>query len=239
MLKRIILILLVIVFSCACSCGNKKHEKTNNVEVISEDNCNLLGETLQAFLSQNAKSLKIWSFKEWGCRSTGKQVTKIPMPEGVRISGDALKEFLCLDQVNHYDSRLIKSRSEWVNSLMDSDEEYVYCGTLDVSDSLDCYIYTVEDIEQVGYCDAFALLVKNGRAMGSVQLACEGYGLWDAKESNRISRNTFVVSNTAVDMIDENGNSPEWYYFIRINDDGTVTRSDALESDFNKPTWNR
>ena len=122
---------------------------------------------------------------------------------------------------------------------MDSNEEYVYCGTLDVSDSLDCYIYTVEDIEQVGYCDAFALLVKNGRAMGSVQLACEGYGLWDAKESNRISRNTFVVSNTAVDMIDENGNSPEWYYFIRINDDGTVTRSDALESDFNKPTWNR
>ena len=161
------------------------------------------------------------------------------MPEGVRISGDALKEFLCLDQVNHYDSRLIKSRSEGVNSLMDSNEEYVYCGTLDVSDSLDCYIYTVEDIEQVGYCDAFALLVKNGRAMGSVQLACEGYGLWDAKESNRISRNTFVVSNTAVDMIDENGNSPEWYYFIRINDDGTVTRSDALESDFNKPTWNR
>lgn len=239
MFRRIILILLTIVFSCAYSCGTKKHEKTNNVEVISEDNCNLLGETLQAFLSQNAKSLKIWSFKEWGYRSTGKQVTKIPMPEGVRISGDALKEFLCLDQVNHYDSRLIKSRSEWVNSLMDSNEEYVYCGTLDVSDSLDCYIYTVEDIEQVGYCDAFALLVKNGRAMGSVQLACEGYGLWDAKESNRISRNTFVVSNTAVDMIDENGNSPEWYYFIRINDDGTVTRSDALESDFNKPTWNR
>lgn len=29
------------------------------------------------------------------------------------------------------------------------------------------------------------------------------------------------------------------YYFIRINDDGTVSWSEATESDFNKPTWNK
>ena len=243
MLKRIILILLAIVFSCACSCGNKKHQKVNcvtvQVEQITEDNFNLIGENLHAFLSHNAKPLKKWQFKEWGYRITGKHVSKIPMPEGVRISGDVLKEFLSLDQVNHYDSFLKKSRSEWMEMLLNSEREYVYCGTLDVSDSLDCYIYTVENQKQLGYCDAFALLVKNGKAVGSVQLACEGYGLGDSIKTNRISRNTFVMSSHAVDVIDENSESPGGYYSIRINDDGTITRTNARESDFNKPTWNK
>ena len=243
MLKRIILILLAIVFSCACSCGNKKHQKVNSVTVpveqITEDNFNLIGENLQAFLSHNAKPLKKWQFKEWGYRITGKQVSKIPMPEGVKISGDVLKEFLSLDQVNHYHSILNKSRSEWVDALLNSNIEYVYCGTLGVSDSLDCYIYTVENKEQLGFCDAFVLLAKNDKAIGSVQLACEGYGLGDSIKSNRISRNTFVMSSRAVDVIDENGESPGGYYSIRINDDGTITRTNARESDFNKPTWNK
>ena len=243
MLKRITLILLAIVFSCACSCGSKKHQKTSNVAVsvehITKDNCNLVGESLQAFLSHNAKPLKKWPFKEWGYRIIGNKMYRIPMPEGVRISGDVLKEFLSLDQVNHYHSILKKSRSEWVEMLLNSDTEYVYCGTLAVSDSLDCFIYTEEEKEQVGYCDAFALLVKNGKAVGSVQLACEGYGLGDSIESNRISRNTFVMSSHAVDVIDENGDSPGGYYSIRINDDGTITKSNALESDFNKLTWNK
>lgn len=243
MLRRILLILLAFVFSCACSCGSKKHKKANNVAVsveqITEDNVNLIGENLQAFLSHNAKPLKKWQFKEWGYRITGKQMTKIPMPEGIKISGDVLREFLSLDQVNHYDSFLKKSRNEWVGALLKSDREYVYCGTLDVSDSLNCYIYTVEDKGQVGYCDSFALLVKNGKAVGSVQLACEGYGLGDSIESNRISRNTFVMSSHAVDVIDENGNSPGGYYSIRINDDGTITRTNARGSDFNKLTWNK
>lgn len=243
MLNRIILILLTIVFSCACSCGNKKHQNENSVAVsveqITEDNFNLIGENLQAFLSHNAKPLKKWQFKEWGYRIIGKQVTKIPMPEGIKISGDVLKEFLSLDEVNGYNSIWQKTRSEWVEMLLNSEREYVYCGTLDVSDSLDCYIYTVEDKKELGYCDAIALLVKNGKAVGSVQLACEGYGLGDSIESNRISRNTFVMASFAVDVIDENGNSPGVYYSIHINDDGTITRTNARESDFNKPTWNK
>lgn len=40
-------------------------------------------------------------------------------------------------------------------------------------------------------------------------------------------------------MVDEDGSIPGGYYSIRISDDGTITRSDALESDFNKPTWNK
>jgi hypothetical protein len=243
MLKRIILILLAIVFSCACSCGTKKHQKVNSVaisvEQITEDNFNQIGENLQAFLSHNAKPLKKWQFKEWGYKIVDKKVSKIPMPEGIKISGDVLKEFLSLDQVNHYNSLLKKSRNEWVDALLNSDTEYMYCGTLDVSDSLDCYIYTVENKKQLGYCDAFVLLAKNDNAIGSVQLACEGYGLGDSIESNRISRNTFVMSSHAVDVIDENGNSPGGYYSIRINDDGTITRTNARESDFNKPTWNK
>lgn len=243
MFRRLILILLAIVFTCACSCGSKKHQKTSNVAVsveqITEENCILIGENLQAFLSHNAKPLKKWQFKEWGYIIVDKKVSKIPLPEGIKISGDVLKEFLSLDQVNHYDSFLKKSRSEWVEMLLNSDKEYVYCGTLDVSDSLDCYIYTVEDKGQVGYCDAFALLVRNGKAVGSVQLACEGYGLGDSLESNRISRNTFVMASFAIDMIDENGENPGGYYSLRINDNGTITESKASESDFNKPTWNK
>lgn len=243
MLKRIILILLVIVFSCACSCGNKKHQNTNNValsvEQITEENCNLIGENLQAFLSQNAKPLKKWPFKDWGYRVICRIVYKIPMPKGIRISGDVLKDFLSLDQVNHYDSFLNKSRSEWVNALLNSDTEYVYCGTLDVSDSLDCYIYTVENKEEIGFCDAFALLVKNGRAVEAVQLACEGYGLFDSIVSNRVSRNTFVIASFAVDMIDENGEDVGGYCSISIKDDGTISLADAEKSDFKKPTWDK
>ncbi len=243
MFRRLILILLAIVFTCACSCGSKKHQETSNVAVsveqITEENCNLIGENLQAFLSQNAKPLMKWQFKEWGYRITGKQLSKIPMPEGIKISGDVLKEFLSLDEVNSYNSIWQKTRSEWVEMLLNSEGEYVYCGTLDVSDSLDCYLYTVENKKELGYCDAIALLVKNGKAVGSVQLACEGYGLGDSIKSNRISRNTFVMSSHAVDVIDENGESPGRYYSIRINDDGTITLTNARESDFNKPTWNK
>ncbi len=162
------------------------------------------------------------------------------MPKGIRIRGEELKEFLSLDPVNHYDSTISnKTRSEWVEMLLNSKAEYKYCGTLNVSDSLDCYVYTVEDETQVGYCDAYALLVKNGLAVGTVQLACEGYGLLDSIESNLVARNTFVMSSYAVDMVDEDGSIPGGYYSIRISDDGTITRSDALESDFNKPTWNK
>ncbi|MBO4742614.1 MAG: hypothetical protein J5533_03170, partial [Bacteroidales bacterium] len=108
MFRRLILILLAIVFSCACSCGSKKHQKTSNVAVsveqIPEDNFNLIGENLQAYLSHNARPLKKWPFKEWGYIIVDKKVSKIPLPEGIKISGDVLKEFLSLDQVNHYDS---------------------------------------------------------------------------------------------------------------------------------------
>ena len=202
MLRRFLLISLTILISSACSCEGKKQQKTNHVAVsagqITEENCNLIGENLQAFLTQNAK---------------------IPMPKGVHISGDELKEFLSLDQVNHYDSAWNKSRKEWVDALLNSGTEYKYCGTLDVSDSLDCYVYTAENKEELGYRDAFALLVKNGSAIGSVQFACEGYGLGNSIVSNRVSRNTFVMASFAVDMIDENGDSPGGYYSIRINDD--------------------
>ena len=234
MFRRLILILLAIVFTCACSCGSKKHQKTSPAQVSAEqtaaESCNLIGKNLQAFLSQNAKPLKQWPFKEWRTK-----------PEGERICGDVLKEFLSLDSVNGYNPNPIidMSRSEWVEMLLNSDKEYVYCGTLDVSDSLDCYIYTVEDKGQVGYCDAFALLVRNGKAVGSVQLACEGYGLFNSIRTNRISRDTFVMETFAIDMIDENGENPGGYYSLRINDNGTITESKASESDFDKPTWNK
>ena len=155
MLRRFLLISLTILISSACSCEGKKQQKTNHVAVsagqITEENCNLIGENLQAFLTQNAKPLKKWPFKEWGDRIIGKKVSEIPMPKGVHISGDELKEFLSLDQVNHYDSAWNKSRKEWVDALLNSGTEYKYCGTLDVSDSLDCYVYTAENKEELGY----------------------------------------------------------------------------------------
>ena len=208
-------------------------------EQVATEDLNRVGEKLHEFLTRNGKPLKGWPFKEWGWRLVGNQM-EFKMPKGKRISGEVLREFLNLDQVNHYDARLNlnKSRSEWVEMLINSDEVYIYCGTLDVCDSLNCYIYTVENEKQLGYHDAFALLVKDKSAVGSLQLACEGYGLGDALETNRINRNTFVMSSFAVDVIDENGDSPGGFYSIRINDDGTITRSEALESDFNKPTLN-
>lgn len=234
MLRKILFILLAIVFSCACSGGSKKHNEANRVaapaEQITEEDYNLIGENLQAFLSQNATPLKNWAFMEWGY--------KIPKPKGIRITGDELKEFLSIDKVNNYRPIHNVSRSEWVERLLDSDAEYMFCGTLDLSDSLDCYIYMEEDKEAVGACDAFALLVKNGSVTDKIQLACEGYGMWDSIESNRISRNTIVISSAAVDIVDEDGNNPETYYTIRINDDGSTSWSNASKSDFNKPTWN-
>jgi len=232
MLKRIILISLAVVVCASCSCGGKKHQKTSPAQVSAEqtaaESCNLIGKNLQAFLSQNAKPLKQWPFKEWRTK-----------PEGERICGDVLKEFLNLDLVNRYHSSFEKSRSEWVESLLNSNMVYTYYGTLNVSDSLDCYIYTAEDDTAMEFCDAFALLAKDGKAIETVQLACRGYGLWDSIETNWISRNTFVMASFAVDVIDENDNPMGGYFFIRINDDGTVSWSEATESDFNKPTWNK
>lgn len=240
MFRRFITILLTVLISYACSCGPKKPHKEIITETVSKEqvvteNFNKIGEKLQEFLS-TGKPLKGWPFKEWGWRLVDNQMV-FKMPNGIRITGEVLKEFLSLDHVNHYDSHLGKSRGEWVEMLIHSNEVYEYCGTLDVSDSLNCFVYTIVNEEQVGYHDAFALIVKNDSAVGSIQLACEGYGLFDSIESNRISWNTFVMSSHAVDVIDENGESPGGYYFIRINDDGTATRSNAYESDFDKPTW--
>ena len=241
MFGRFILILLTVLLSSACSCGPKKQHKeiitkTVSKEQIATEDFNKVGEMLQEFLSKNEKPLKGWPFKEWGWSIVGNRM-EFKMPKGEIISGDALMEFLNLDQVNHFDARLNKSRDEWVEMLINTDNVYKYCGTLNVSDNLNCYIYTVVSESQVGYHDAFALIVKDNSAVGTLQLACEGYGLGDALKTNRITRNTFVMSSFAVDVIDENGDSPGAYYSIRINDDGTITRSVALESDFNKPTW--
>jgi len=49
--------------------------------------------------------------------------------------------------------------------------------------------------------------------------------------------NTFVMSSVAVDLIDEDGENVGGYYSIQVNDDGTIKRSESLESAFNKPTW--
>lgn len=232
MLKRIILISLAVVVCASCSCGGKKHQKASPAQVSAEqtadESCNLIGENLRTFLSQNAKPLKQWLFKEWKTK-----------PEGERICGDVLKEFLNLDLVNRYHSFFEESRSEWVESLFNSNMVYTYYGTLNVSDSLDCYIYTAEDDTAMEFCDAFALLAKDGKAVEEVQLACRGYGLWDSIRTNWISRNTFVMASFAVDVIDEDDNPMGGYFFIRINDDGTVSWSEATESDFNKPTWNK
>ena len=131
------------------------------------------------------------------------------------------------------------SKSEWVERLLNSNEEYEYCGMLNVSDSLDCYIYTVEEETEMEFWDAFALLVKNGKAVNTIQLSCSGYGLFNSIRTNRISRDTFVMETFAIDMIDENGENPGGYYSLRINDNGTITESKASESDFDKPTWNK
>lgn len=241
MFRKFIIILLTVLISYACSCGPKKQHKeiiteTVSREQVATENFNKVGEKLQEFLSNNGKPLKGWPFKEWGWRLVDNQMV-FKMPKGETITGEVLREFLNLDQVNLYDARLNKSRSEWVEMLINSDEVYEYCGIGDVSDSLSCYIYTVTNEEQVGYHDAFALIVKDNSVVGSVQLACEGYGLGDSIKANRISRNTFIMASFSADVIDENGNSPGGYYSIRINDDGTITQSNAQESDFNKPTW--
>ena len=150
------------------------------------------------------------------------------------------KEFLSLDVVNGYGNVFGESRSKWQERLFKSNTEYWLCGMLDVSDALDCYVYTAVDETVIGYRDAFALLVKDGQAVGRFQLACEGYGDGNSLESNRISRNTFVMSSRAIDVIDENGDNPHGYYFIRVRDDGKVSRTErATESDFNKPSWTR
>ena len=241
MLKRLSLIALSFLVIIACSCGNKRHHQDTNPGTVSKEQVttedyNRIGDNLQAFFSQNGKPLKQWPFKEWGYRLDGKRM-KFEMPKGKRISGEALKEFLSLDVVNHYDSLVNMSRGEWVERLLQSNTEYKYCRTIDISDSLDCYIYTAVNEEQVGYHDAFALIAKNGVAVNSIHLACEGYGTGNAIASNRISRNTFVLSSVAVDMIDEDGEKVGGYYSIRVNDDETIKRSESLESAFNKPTW--
>ena len=242
MFRRLIILLLTVLLSYACSCGPKKQHKEILTETVSKEQVvtedfNKIGEKLQEFLS-TGKPLKGWPFKEWGWRLVDNQMV-FKMPNGIRITGEVLKEFLSLDHVNHYDSHLGKSRGEWVEMLIHSNEVYEYCGTLDVSDSLNCFVYTIVNEEQVGYHDAFALLVKNGSVTDKIQLACEGYGMWDSIESNRISRNTIVISSAAVDIVDEDGNNPETYHTIRINDDGSTSWSNASKSDFNKPTWNK
>lgn len=237
MLKRLSLIALSFLVIFACSCGNKKpHNGTVSKEQVITEDSNRIGNHLQAFFSQNGKPLKQWPLKEWGYKLDGNRL-KFKIPRGKTISGVVLKEFLSLDVVNHYDSLVDMSRGEWIERLLQSNTEYKYCGTIDVSDSLDCYIYTAVNEEQVGYHDAFALIAKNGVAVSTIHLACEGYGTGNAVESNRISRNTFVMSSVAVDLIDENGENVGGYYSIKVNDDGTIKRSESLESAFNKPTW--
>ncbi|MBQ9310462.1 MAG: hypothetical protein IJ222_06310 [Bacteroidales bacterium] len=240
MLRSFIIILLTVLLSNACSFGPKKHKEPGKAAVSKEQvataDYNRIGKYLQEFLSNNSKPLKGWPFKKWGWTIVGNRMV-FKMPKGEIFSGVVLIEFLNLEQVNHYDARSDYGRDELEETQITPNEVYTYCGTLDVSDSLNCYIYTVVNEKRVGYHDAFALIVKDRSVTGCVKLACEGYGLWNSISTNRISRNTFVMASFAVDMIDENGNSPGCYYAIRINDDGSITRFDALESDFNKPTW--
>ena len=82
----------------------------------------VVGEKLQEFLSKNGRPLKGWPFKEWGWRLVDNQMV-FKMPNGIRITGEVLKEFLSLDHVNHYDSHLGKSRGEWVEMLIHSNDD--------------------------------------------------------------------------------------------------------------------
>lgn len=100
MFRRFIILLLTVLLSYACSCGPKKQHKEIITETVSKEQVvtkdfNKIGEKLQEFLS-TGKPLKGWPFKEWGWRLIDNQKT---------ISGEVLREFLNLDQVNHYDAR--------------------------------------------------------------------------------------------------------------------------------------
>lgn len=239
MTGRTILILFTIIISCTCANGGEKHwekaaQEAVPAEQVDAEDYNKIGENLQAFLSKNGKPLKGWSFKDEDAKF-----------DGIKMEGEVRKELLTLDAVNHYsDLKSIwnESRSEWLTEFFESGEEYSLCGALDVSDSLDCYVFSVVGDNGLASCfhDAFALLVKDGRAVGAFPLASEGYGFGRLAVSNRISRNTFVISSAAGDLVDEDGNVAVSYYFMRVQDDGTVTRlGNATESDFNKPTWIR
>ena len=241
-MPRRLLILIIIVITHACACGSRGRQKSASpapaqAGQVTEENFNTLDENLKAFLSSNAKLLTKWPFKEWGYKLVDDALVECEKPEGESIKGEALKEFLQLDVVNHYSPALNISRHDWVESALRSNVLYTYCGTLDVSDSLDCHVYTAEDYTQIGYYDAFALLVKDNEATGSIPLASEGHGMWDSIESNRISRNTFVIASFSVDQIEEDGSRVGGYYTFQVNDDGSISRNETSEFTFYKPTW--
>ena len=241
-MQRTLLILIIIVITHACACGSRGSQKSASpapaqAGQVTEENFNTLDENLKAFLSSNAKLLTKWPFKEWGYKLVDDALVECEKPEGESIKGEALKEFLQLDVVNHYSPALNISRHDWVESALRSNVLYTYCGTLDVSDSLDCHVYTAEDYTQIGYYDAFALLVKDNEATGSIPLASEGHGMWDSIESNRISRNTFVIASFSVDQIEEDGSRVGGYYTFQVNDDGSISRNETSEFTFYKPTW--
>ena len=122
MLKKLSLIALSLLVIFACSCGNKRHHQDTNPGTVSKEQVttedyNRIGEHLQTFFSENEKPIKKWPFKEWGYKLDGNRL-KFKMPKGKTISGEALKEFLSLDVVNHYDSLVNMSRGEWVERLL-------------------------------------------------------------------------------------------------------------------------
>ena len=107
MFRRLIIILLAVWLSLAYSCGPKKQNKKPNTrtvptEQVAIEDFNRLGENLQEFLYKNGKPLKDWPFKEWGYRLVENNMV-FKMPRGIRITGVVLREFLSIEQVNHYD----------------------------------------------------------------------------------------------------------------------------------------
>ena len=235
---------LLLPFVCSCNLvsghgGSAKHDNAIEGTVSPAEPVVECGEALTLFLQQNGRELEGWPFKDWGYHEEQGQLVRANL-EGITLQGPALRDFIGLEAINGYAvlSRFIEdSREAWLDRWEDSDTEYKYCGDLHLSDSFETHVFTDRNDSDFGHYDAFALLVKDGKVLGRIELASEGYGLSIAIQTNRISKDTFIQSHFSLDLIDEDGNQMGGYYRIQVSDNGKIRRRECPEALFDRPTW--
>lgn len=134
-----------------------------------------------------------------------------------------LDEFISIDKVNEIADAY--QREDRIRLLKDSGRHFSYHGKMDISDKLECFIYSVaQNHDGQEAKSVYALIIRNGCAVGDLLLFCNDKESGFVTETRKVSRNVFDISTFSVDMIDIDGNPKGGTDRIEILDNGSMSK---------------
>lgn len=189
--------------------GATSTSETASISGQSEQECDSCSTQLLDFMRSNDTKIKADTY--------GNLSETAVFTDGIR------DDLISLDKVNAIVAGSQKSNR--IQRLKDKSYIFSHLGSIDISDDLECFVYSVTHVSgELESRNTYVLITESGRVTRNLTLTCDGKESGFVTDSRRESRNTFIISTFSVNMIDSDGNPKGGSDRVTVLDDGSITK---------------